>query len=192
MSRYRLTHRGLIALLVLLVLSGPGCGYSAISSLDEKYQTIYVAAFENRSTEYDLQAPLTNAIIRKFITDSRLQVVGPENADLIIEGIILDYSLKGLIFDEDDEVSQFLTVITAGVRLREGRTGDIVWENPAMAGETSYATRSIGGSSDRLRGNAEVFLPTVRSFQSDEENQAASEALEQLASDIFYHTIEPW
>jgi hypothetical protein len=32
----------------------------------------------------------------------------------------------------------------------------------------------------------------VRSFQTDEENQAASEALERIATDIFYRTIEPW
>jgi hypothetical protein len=43
-----------------------------------------------------------------------------------------------------------------------------------------------------LRGNAEVYLPSVRSFATEEENRGASEALEQLASDIFYRTIEPW
>jgi hypothetical protein len=32
----------------------------------------------------------------------------------------------------------------------------------------------------------------VRSFQTDAENQAAAEALEQWASSIFYRTIEPW
>jgi hypothetical protein len=32
----------------------------------------------------------------------------------------------------------------------------------------------------------------VRSFATDEENRAAAEALEQLATDIFYRTVEPW
>jgi len=41
-----------------------------------------------------------------------------------------------------------------------------------MAGETTFYTRASGQSSDRLRGNAEHFLPTVRSFPSIEENQA--------------------
>ncbi len=61
-----------------------------------------------------------------------------------------------------------------------------------MAGETTFYTRAAGQSSDRLRGNAEAFVTTVRSFSSEEENRAASEALEQLASDIFYRTVEPW
>ena len=169
----------------LAVLCVAGCGYTTRSSLDEKYQTIHVAPFQNASKEYDLQAPLTDAVTRKFLTDGRLQVVDGEQADLLLEGAILNYMLKGLTYDQDDNV-------LAGVRLTDRATGEVLWEDRRMAGETSFYTRASGQSSDRLRGNAEVFLPTVRSFASEEENRGASEALEQLASDIFYRTIEPW
>jgi len=182
---------GWIALAVALTALA-GCGYTTRSSLDPAYQTIFVDAFYDASPQYDLQAPLTNAVIRKFLTDSRLDVVPKEEADLLMEGLILDYTLKGLTYDENDEVTQFLLVITAGVRLTDLQTGEVLWEEPLMSGETSYYTRAAGQSSDRLRGNAETFLSTVRSFATEEENRAASEALEQLASDIFYRTIEPW
>jgi len=169
-----------------------GCGYTTKSTLDPKYQTISVSAFYDASKEYDLQAPLTNAVIRKFVTDGRLKVVREEEADLLMQGVILGYQLRGLTYDENDEVTQFLAVVTAGVRVTDQETGQVLWEEPMLAGETSFYTRASGQSSDRLRGNAETFLPTVRSFASEEENRAASEALEQLASDIFYRTIEPW
>lgn len=169
-----------------------GCAYTTQSSLAPEYQTIAVSPFYDQSREYDLQAPLTNAITRKFINDSRLHVVHPDKADLLLEGVILDYQLKGLTFDQDDRVTQYLLVITAGVRITDTQKGELLWEDRLMSGETSYYTRAAGQSSDRLRGNAEVFLPTVRSFASDEENRAAAEALEQLASDIFYRTVEPW
>lgn len=181
-----------IAIAAVLNALLTGCAYTTQSSLPPEYQTIAVDAFQNRSTQYDLQAPLTNAVIRKFINDGRLQVVGREEADLLIQGVILDYSLKGLIYDEQDEVTQFLCVVLAGVRLTDRKTGKVLWEDPQMAGETTFYTRAAGQSSDRLRGNAEHFLSTVRSFPSIEENQGASEALEQLASDIFYRTIELW
>jgi hypothetical protein len=168
------------------------CGYSMTSSLDPKYQTIHVAAFQNRSREYDLQAPLTNAVIRKFLNDGRLRVVGPGEADLVVTGTILGYRLAGLTFDQDDEVTQFQTFISASVRVTDNRSGEVLWEAPALTGQTSYVTAATAGSSDRLRGNAQSFLPAVRSFQSDEENQAASEALERLAADIYYRTVEPW
>jgi hypothetical protein len=169
-----------------------GCGYSVHSSLDEKYQTIHVAPFVNVSKEYDLQAPLTNAVIRKFVVGGRLRVVPESQADLLLTGAITGYHLKGLTFDEHDEVTQFLCVVTAGARLADARTGDVLWEEPVMAGETTFYTRAAGQSSDRLRGNAETFLATVRSFSTEEENRGASEALEQLASDISYRTLEPW
>ena len=188
-----MTRRTLLGVALLLGagLMG-GCGYSAEGTLDQQYQTIAVSPFFDETREYDLQAPLTNAVTRKFIHDSRLDVVHPDRADLLLEGVILDYRLKGLTFDQNDEVTQYLLVVTAGVRVTDLHNGSILWEEQVMAGETSYYTRAAGQSSDRLRGNAEVFLPTVRSFASDEENRAASEALEQLASDIFYRTVEPW
>lgn len=175
-----------------MALCALGCGYSTRSSLDAQYQTICVRAFENYSKEYDFQAPLTNAVIRKFITDGRLKVVNQDQADLLLEGVILGYDLKGLTYDRNDEVTQFLCVVTAGVRLTDTKTGKVLWEEPSMAGETSFYTRASGQSSDRLRGNAETYLATVRSLTVEEENRGASEALEQLASDIFYRTIEPW
>jgi len=169
-----------------------GCAYTTKSSLDEKYQTICVEAFYNKTRQYGLEAPLTDAIVRKFITDTRLQVVKEDKADLKLEGMILDYKLKGLTYDAKDQVTQFLMVITAGVRLTDLKDDKVLWEDKVMSGETTYYTRQAGQSSDRLRGNAGTFLPSVRAFPSEEENQAASEALEQLASDIFYKTVEPW
>jgi len=177
--------------LVLAGLALAGCGYSIRSSLDPKYQTIYVAAFQNQSKEYDLQAPLTNAVRRKFITDGRLRVVNAPDADLMLEGVILDYQLKGLTYDANDEVTQFLCLVVAGARLTDSQ-GEMLWQEEKLVGETTFYTRAAGQSSDRMRGNAEVYLPTVRSFATEEENRGAAEALEQLASDIFYRTIEPW
>lgn len=155
------------------------------------YQSIAVSPVYDTSAHYDLQVPLTNALVRKFVTDSRLKVATPENADLLLEGVVLDMNRKGLTTAQD-EVTQSLMVVTAAVRLTDLKTGQVLWEEPVMAGETSFYTRAAGVSSDRLRGNTEVYLTSVRSFASDQENKAASEALEQLASDIFYRVVEPW
>ena len=178
------------ALSCLLVLGG--CGYTLRSSLDSQYQTVGVEVFRNLSGEYDLQAPLTNAVVRKFVNDGRLEVVSPGGADLLVEGAIVGYKLKHLTTGPDDEVTQFMLAITAAVRVTDQESGEVLWQDERMGGETTFYTLASGQSSDRLRGNAEAFLPTVRSFASEEENRAASESLESLASDIFYRTIEPW
>lgn len=177
---------------VLALSALGGCGYSTQSSLDAKYRTIAVSPFYDKTREYDLQAPLTEAVTRKFIHDTRLEVVKADDADLLLEGVITGLTRRGLITDRNDEVTQSLMVVTAGVRLTDRATGQVLWEDPGMTGETTFYTRAAGLSSDRLRGNAAVFLPTVRSFPTEEENRAASEALEQLATVIFHRVVEPW
>lgn len=175
-----------------LAVAIAGCGYTTGSSLDERFQTVHVTGFQNRSREYDLQAPLTNAVIRKFLNDGRLRVVGADEADLIVSGTILNYDLNGIVFDADDEVTQFEGFVTASVRVADARTGDVLWEDSGMVGQTSFSTGIEGSSADRLRGNSQAFVEPVRSFQTSEENQAVAEAIERLAADIFYRTVEPW
>lgn len=179
------------AALALAALTA-GCGYSTKSTLDDRYQTIHVAGFQNRSREYDFQAPLTNAVIRKFLNDGRLRVVSAAEADLIVTGTILAYDLKGLTFDRNNDVTQFESFVTVSVTVSDTRTGKPIWQDTRLIGETSFSTGISGSSSDRLRGNSQAFLEPVRSFQTSEENQAASEALERVANEIFYRTIEPW
>ncbi len=190
-SRRLCTINATLAIAVVAACALSGCGYTTKSSLDPMYHSIAVSPFYDTSAHYDLQAPLSNALVRKFVTDSRLKIATPEEADLLLEGVVLDLNRKGLT-TEQDEVTQSLMVVTAAVRLTDLKTGEVLWEEPVMAGETSFYTRAAGVSSDRLRGNTEVYLSTVRSFASEEENRAASEALEQLASDIFYRVVEPW
>ncbi len=183
---------GALAVAVIIAALTGGCGYTTRSALDPGFQTIHVKPFQNRSQEYDFQAPLTNAVTRKFLHDGRLRVVNEDRADLVLEGVILDYQLRGLTFDQDDNVSQFILVVAAAARVIDQETGEVVWQDEQLTGETSYYTLATGQRSGRLRGNAEVFLPSVRSFASEEENRAASEALEVLASRIFHQTIDPW
>ncbi len=185
-------HAQRAACALALAALAAGCGYTTESSLDARFQTIHVSGFQNRSREYDLQAPLTNAVIRKFLNDGRLRVVDADEADLIVTGTILNYELNGIVFDKSDEVTQFEGFVTASVRVADAHTGDVLWEDADMVGQTSFSTGVEGSSSDRLRGNAQAFVEPVRSFQTSEENQAVSEAIERLAADIFYRTVEPW
>lgn len=168
-----------------------GCGYTFRSTLDERYQTVHVAAFKNETGEYDLQAPLTNAVIRKFKNDGRLRVRNAPNADIIVEGEIIDYDLRGLTFGEDDQPLQFLNELEVRVTVRDARTRGILWTD-VISSETVFLTEGTPLASSRLRGNTAEFALEVRSFRTADENLAATEALEQVASEIFIRTVEPW
>ena len=193
MTQPGFTMRGWFLVLSLCLMSQIflGCGYSMKSSLDPKFQTIYVEPFKNNSREYDLQAPLANALTRKFMNDGRLRVVQKDMADLIVTGSITGYDLKGRSTDVNDEVTQFEMRMWTKVRVFDSKTGDELWSDN-VSSVTYYSTLRGNTPSHRLRGNTQVEMPVVRSFQTDHENRAASEALEVVAADIFYRTIEPW
>lgn len=176
---------------LLAVSLAAGCGYTFRSTLDERYQTVHVIAFENATGEYDLQAPLTNAVIRKFKNDGRLRVRNTPNADIIVEGTITDYDLRGLTFGGDDQPLQFLNEFEVFVTVRDARTGRLLWSDN-ISSETVFLTEGTPLASSRLRGNTAEFALEVRSFRTADENLAATEAIEQVASEIFIRTVEPW
>lgn len=183
-------------ILVLLACIGSslvthGCGYTAGSTLPEKYRTIHIPAVRNSTREYDLQAPLTNALIRKFVVDGRLRVVDAERADLRLETDITSYSLRPLTYGDEDEVAQFRVAIQADARLIDTRTGEDVWEEKGVRGRSSFMVKGLVPSVTP-RGNTGFFASTVRSFPTGNEGEAATEALVDVATQILYLTVESW
>lgn len=174
-----------------LVTALAGCGYTFRSNLDERYQTVHVSSFTNQTGEYDMQAPLTNAVIRKFENDGRLRVRNAAEADLVVEGVIMNYSLTGLTFGEDDRPLQFLNGIEVNVTVKDSETGELLWAD-LITNQKTFITEGAPLASSRLRGNTSEFALEVRSFRTADENRAATEVIEQVASEIFIRTVEPW
>ena len=168
-----------------------GCGYTAMSTLPERYQTLHIPAARNSIKEYDLQAPFTNALIRKFTVDGRLRVVDAERADLRLETDIRGYSLAPITYDDQDRVAQFQVTIVAEARLIDSRTGEELWREDGVQGRSSFMSSRLVPSIIP-RGNTDFFASTVRSFPSGNEGEAATEALEDLASRVLYLTVERW
>ena len=130
-------------------------------------------------------------MIRKFKNDGRLRVRNTPDADIIVTGSIVDYELRGLTFGEDDQPLQFLNDFEVFVTVRDARTNEVMWAD-GISSETVFLTDGTPLASSRLRGNTAEFALEVRSFRTGDENIAATEAIEQVASEIFIRTVEPW
>jgi hypothetical protein len=172
-------------------LFSQGCGYTTRSTLSPSYQHIYVPAARNSTKEYDLQAPLTDAMRRKFTVDGRLRVVDEDKADLLLETDIKEYRLDPMAYDRRDGATEFRVTVVATARLLDTATGKQLWGNPRVQGTSSFmVSRLVPAVTPR--GNTEFFAPTVRSFPSGNEGEAVTEALENLASQLLYLTVERW
>lgn len=140
---------GTLGLLAVLLI---GCGYSATRLLPAKYQTIHVSPFADKipiteeigevttykTTLSDLEERVTRGVINQFLFDGNLRVTtDPRQADLLLEGAILDFYRQDLRRADDDTVEEYRLNLLASVSLRD-RDGAVIFEDPKLIGDTTY------------------------------------------------------
>ena len=80
----------LLVVFSLSIISLSGCSYKLIP-FSPASSKIAIPIFSNQTFKYGLEQTLTDLIINEFISDGRLQVVGPNEADVILRGEIVSY-----------------------------------------------------------------------------------------------------
>ena len=160
------------AIIILLAVSFlAGCGYTTRSALPPFLKTINIATFENQTYEYQIESILANKIANEFIIDGRLQVVNVGEADTQLTGTILEYCREPLVYDNNEEVTQYKIQVFAGAALRDLEDGSIIWEGSRISGEDIYF----------VTGNL-----------ANTEEQARLGAFQDLAGNIVDQVIEGW
>ncbi len=137
---------------VLCPLFLTGCGYSTTRLLPASYRQIYIEPLENRipfteevSERYSYQANLprleeraTRGLIDRFLFDGNLRVTTKrEEADLILEGALIDFSRQPVRRTDDNTVEEYRLNLVASLTLRD-KKGALVWEEPSFIGDTTY------------------------------------------------------
>ncbi len=144
-----------IMVLLILVSFLTGCGYTTQSLLPSKFKTIHIAIFENRTYEYQIETNLANEIANEFILDGRLQVVNVGKADTQLTGTIVEYRRDPLVYNKNDDVTQYQIQVFADVVLKDMNDGSIVWEGNRIKGEDIYfLTGSLANTEEDAKWGA--------------------------------------
>jgi hypothetical protein len=122
----------------LLALALAGCGYSMRGNLPDHIQTVAVPVFTNRTAEPAVENFLTSAVVEAFSTNGRLRVVGPENADSLLEGEVIGYALESIAFDRQANVRQYRLVVTMNLRFRDLRRNTILYEQQGLREKADF------------------------------------------------------
>lgn len=143
--------RRLLAL-ALLAASLPGCGYTATRMLPANYQTIYIEPIRNKIpitkevtektgfiTNFpELEERVTQTVINRFLFDGNLRVTNkPENADLVLNGDLLDFYRQPIRRKEDSTVEEYRLNLSASLTLRN-RKGELLLQEPGLVADTTY------------------------------------------------------
>lgn len=127
-------RRGLGLVLAVVLLAG--CGYSTRGSLPDHIKTVAVPIFKNRTLEPGVESAITSGVVNAFSSGGRVKVVPVDEADAILQGEVVGYSLDGLSFDTNANVRAYRLRVVLNVEFRDVRKSAMLWRQEGLS-ETS-------------------------------------------------------
>jgi hypothetical protein len=117
------------ALGTLCCVLAAGCaGYHVGPVLHADYKSVAVPMFKNKSLHPQLEAQITNAIIKRLQADGTLRVESQDDADVVVSGTVVGYDRRFLRSSRDNTnvAREYRIIITAEIEARNRRTGQVV------------------------------------------------------------------
>jgi hypothetical protein len=127
-------RRGLGLVLAAVLLAG--CGYGTRGSLPDHIKTVAVPIFKNRTLEPGVESAITSGVVNAFSSGGRVKVVALDEADAILQGEVVGYSLEGLSFDTNANVRAYRLRVVLNVEFRDVRRSEMLWRQEGLS-ETS-------------------------------------------------------
>jgi Lipopolysaccharide-assembly len=117
------------------------CGYIPVGtggSLPPEIKRIQVPLFENRTTRFQLDLKLTQAVIDEIVARGKIEITtDAAKADAILIGRILTFTATPIAFSNKTADRYDIQVVTE-ITLKETKTDRVIFTNPSYAFKTDY------------------------------------------------------
>ncbi len=151
-----------------------GCaGYKLGPIAKTEYRSVAVKMFKNATYQPQLEAPITNAIIKRFQNDATLAIRSTDDADIVLSGEVTNYyrtMLRGQHLDTTVP-AEIRLYIEVRVQVYERNTGRVILPSAAF---TAYTDTFTGRD------------------QQSAEQQALPLIADKLARQVVARIVEPW
>lgn len=133
---------GALGALLALAVTSSGCGYALAgrgSFLPAYINTIGIPEFTN-STPYELiERPLTDKVRSEFIGRGKYKVLPQSTGvDAVLTGEITGLGVQPAAFDENQQVSRYVIIVTARLEFRDLKANHVLWENSNLQYREEY------------------------------------------------------
>jgi len=126
------------ALVVAALLAG-GCGYSLRSSLPAHIKTVHVPVLRNQTQEPGIEDFVTQALTEAVVTSGRVRIApSAGQADALLEGSIVEYSVTSLAFDRNANVTQYRLRIALSLTFRDRVKGQVLWRQERIEDRADF------------------------------------------------------
>jgi len=132
------------SMLFLIIWMGMllGCGYQMVGKethVPPGINSIAIPTFVNQTFEPGIEVPFTQGFLREFIQDRRVKVVGRDEADSVLEGIIKSFQLSSVSYDQSGIALEYQTTVVIDLTLKK-KTGEIIWVEKNLSDSRFYRT----------------------------------------------------
>ncbi|MGZ3589743.1 MAG: LPS assembly lipoprotein LptE [Thermodesulfobacteriota bacterium] len=131
-----------IIAMVLLV----GCGYQMVGKethIPPGLNSVAVPTFKNQTFEPGIEIPLTQAFLREFIQDRRVNVVGRAEASSVLEGVVKYFRIYSVSYNASGFVQEYQTDVILDITLKD-REGKVLWQEKDFAEHAWFRASSSG------------------------------------------------
>lgn len=131
---------------MLVLALTAACGYhlrGTGSSLPPGVKSLSIPVFKNRTTRYELDLKLTQAVIEEMVARGRIALAAsPEQADAVLEGEVLSFSANPVAFTGQARADRYTITVTTKIVLKERVTQKVLFSNPAFVYVEEYEVPS--------------------------------------------------
>jgi outer membrane lipopolysaccharide assembly protein LptE/RlpB len=148
-----LNHMGIVTVTFLCLFLLTGCGYQMVGKethVPPGLNSVAIPTFKNQTFEPGIEVPFTQAFLREFIQDRRVNVVDRAGAESVLEGIIRDFSFYSVSFDKSGFVIEYQTNVILDLTLKD-RTGKVLWEEKGFSENRWFRASSSGVTNEAAK-----------------------------------------
>jgi len=130
---------GRLGVLALAAILGLGaCGYSFRGTLPSHIHTVAVPIFLNRTQEPGVDSIITNAVAQAFVTNGRLRVVRLADADAVLDGEIMSYSVSPIAYDQSLNIQLYRLVVVLNLRMRDMKRKTVLFQQTGVTEQADF------------------------------------------------------
>ncbi len=130
-----------VGVLLLGLLAG-GCGYTLGGNLPPHVKTVAVPIFKNLTQQPAIENVITAAVVNAFANGGRLKVVPVAQADSILEGEIVGYTVDSIAFNSSINAQEFRLRVRLNIQFRDVRNNTMLWRQEGLEERSDFR---VGG-----------------------------------------------
>ena len=136
-------------------------------------KSIAIPLFENETSEYTLEQDVTDAVVKRFVTDNHLRIVDEKSADCVVKGKITDYRNTVFGISNAELAQEYRVTIGVAVVFKDQVKNREIWR-------------------DDIVKTANYYVQAVPGQQAKTELDGRKEAIQKIADEILSRSIESW